>query len=121
MNEFYVYLYRNPMKCPEVRAKMRGVNHWAYGKTPYNKGVPMTSEQRAKLRAAFTGEKHPGYGKPCSDERRAAISKATTGIKKSTTINMRKPRRVVACPHCGKAGGANNMPRWHFDNCKEFA
>lgn len=23
----------------------------------------------------------------------------------------------VACPHCGKIGGKQNMRRWHFANC----
>lgn len=32
---------------------------------------------------------------------------------------MRKPKPVVACPHCGKEGGVGIMKRWHFDNCKE--
>lgn len=24
----------------------------------------------------------------------------------------------LKCPHCGRAGGASAMKRWHFDNCK---
>lgn len=32
---------------------------------------------------------------------------------------MRKPKPVVACPHCGKEGGVGIMKRWHFDNCKQ--
>lgn len=31
--------------------------------------------------------------------------------------NMRKPKRKVACPHCGLVGGGGAMKRWHFDNC----
>jgi hypothetical protein len=33
---------------------------------------------------------------------------ARIGIKQSLTT----------CPHCGKIGGSQTMPRWHFDNCK---
>lgn len=32
--------------------------------------------------------------------------------------NMRGPRAVVTCPHCGKEGGGGNMRRYHFDSCK---
>ena len=31
----------------------------------------------------------------------------------------RNPNKIqITCPHCGKTGGAVNMRRWHFDNCK---
>ncbi len=34
---------------------------------------------------------------------------------------LRKPKSTwYVCPHCNK-GGATNMTRWHFDNCKEKA
>lgn len=32
---------------------------------------------------------------------------------------MRKPKPIVACPHCGKEGGVGIMKRWHFDNCNQ--
>jgi len=28
------------------------------------------------------------------------------------------PRLKQTCPHCGFIGGAGNMQRWHFNNCK---
>lgn len=33
---------------------------------------------------------------------------------------LRKGRkyRKIACPHCGKIGGVNNMKQWHFNKCK---
>ena len=31
------------------------------------------------------------------------------------------PNKIqVQCPHCGKTGGAINMKRYHFDNCKSL-
>lgn len=31
------------------------------------------------------------------------------------------PNKVqVTCPHCNKTGGATNMKRYHFDNCKKI-
>jgi len=107
----------NPMKNPEVVERCSGKNHWASGLT--GSGHPSfgrkdTPEMIEAKRQRMLGRKMP----PCSDERREKIRKATTGVKKSTTINMRKPRGRVVCPHCGKEGGSNTMHRWHFDNCK---
>ena len=116
------YLLENPIHLREgVKEKVSGENHWAYGKPALNLGSKWTDEQRAAQSERFSGENHNMFGKPCSDERRAAIKAATTGVKKSTTINMCKPRSKVECPHCGKVGGSNTMHRWHFDNCKEKA
>lgn len=112
------YLLQNPIHLRDGVTAQSGENHWAYGKTGAlnpNFGRKDTPEQIAVKRQRLTGKKTG----PCTDERRAAIKAATTGVKKSTTINMRKPRSKVECPHCGKVGGANTMHRWHFDNCKD--
>jgi hypothetical protein len=111
----------NPMHRDEVRLKTSGKNHWNYGQPAANLGMKWTDEQRAAQSKRFSGEHHNLFGKPCSEARKAAIKAATTGVKKSTTINMRKPRSKVECPHCGKVGGSNTMHRWHMDNCKEKA
>lgn len=109
----------NPMHRDDVRLKTTGENHWAFGKPALNLGSKWTDEQRAAQSERFSGENHNMFGKPCSEARKAAIKAATTGVKKSTTINMCKPKSKVECPHCGKVGGSNTMHRWHFDNCKE--
>ena len=109
----------NPMYRPEVVAKTTGENHWNYGKPARNKGTHWTDEQRKAQSERFSGENHNMYGKPCSDERREAIRKATTGVKKSTTVNMCKPKSKEPCPHCGQMVDGGNMKRWHGDNCKE--
>lgn len=54
-----------------------------------------------KMKGKLSGEKHPFFGKG-----------ATTG--KNWKVEEQ------TCPHCGKKGGANNMKRWHFDNCKNI-
>lgn len=33
-------------------------------------------------------------------------------------LNNHPNKLQVTCPHCGKTGGAVNMKRYHFDNCK---
>ena len=43
------------------------------------------------------------------------IEKRKVASSKSRSNNNSK---VVECPHCGKQGGATNMSRYHFKNCK---
>lgn len=77
-----------------------------------------TDKQKQKISESLKGERHPNYGKPCDEARRQAIIKGTTGVKKSTTENMRKPKRKEQCPHCGIMASGGNLARWHRDNCK---
>ena len=39
-------------------------------------------------------------------------------IKNATAARTGVPHQKVTCPHCGQVGGARNMKRYHFDNCK---
>lgn len=64
---------------------------------------------------------------PHSQSRKDAIRKSKTGLLLTTEhrkniaagkIGKPHPISTTKCPHCGKVGGKNNMPRWHFDNCK---
>lgn len=59
--------------------------------------------------------------------RKDAIRKGKAGVKLQATHKaniaagkLGKPHPIgeSQCPHCGKIGGKNNMPRWHFNNCK---
>jgi len=107
----------HPIFSEESRNKNKGENHWAFGLTGQDHpsyGRKDTTEMIEIKRQRMLGRKMG----PCSDERRENIRNATKGVKKSTTINMCKPRSKVTCPHCNKEGGSNTMHRWHFDNCK---
>lgn len=77
-----------------------------------------TDEQKQKISDSLKGERNPNYGKPCDEARRQAIIKGTTGVKKSTTENMKKPKRKDECPHCGIMASGGNLAKWHMDNCK---
>jgi hypothetical protein len=78
-------------KCTdETKAKM----------SDSHKNKRLTEETKAKLR------------KPKSEEHKANLRKPKSQSPK------RKPHPQITCPHCGKTGGANNMKRYHFDNCK---
>lgn len=58
----------NPMKIPEIAAKISGENNPA-----------KLSEVRAKMSAALSGENHPMYGKKHTQETRKKMSKAHSG------------------------------------------
>jgi hypothetical protein len=77
-----------------------------------------TDDQKQKISESLKGERNPNYGKPCDEARRQAIIKGTTGVKKSTTENMKKPKRKEQCPHCGIMASGGNLAKWHMDNCK---
>lgn len=66
-----------------------------------NKGNVFSEEHRNKLAKAKLGVRH-------SEEHKRKIGDAQRGLK----------RPLKECPHCFKVGGAGNMKRYHFDNCK---
>lgn len=72
-----------------------------------------TDEQKKRI-----GESLKGKSNPCTEQRRQAIIAGTTGVKKSTTVNMKKPKRKDQCPHCGTWASGGNLAKWHMDNCK---
>jgi group I intron endonuclease len=88
-----------------------------------------THSESSKKMMGHVGNKY-WLGKKHSDETKQKIglkSKiANTGKIKSeeTKEKIRKAalsqiRKIIQCPHCGKIGKDNIMPRWHFDNCKK--
>ena len=88
-------------------------------------GYKHSAETLAKTRHDWTDEQKQriseslkGRSNPCSEQRRQAIIAGTTGVKKSTTINMKKPKRKEQCPHCGIMASGGNLAKWHMDNCK---
>lgn len=72
-----------------------------------------TDEQKQRISESLKGRSNP-----CSEQRRQAIIAGTTGVKKSTTINMKKPKRKEQCPHCGIMASGGNLAKWHMNNCK---
>lgn len=72
-----------------------------------------TDEQKKRISKSLKGKSNP-----CTEQRRQAIIAGTTGVKKSTTENMKKPKRKDQCPHCHKWASGGNLAKWHMDNCK---
>lgn len=109
----------HPIFSQEAREKNKGENHWAYGLTGEDNpsyGRKDTLEMIEAKRLRMLGKK---VG-PCTEERREAIRKATTGVKKSTTENMKKPKVKQECSVCGKLVDPGNLSRWHgIGKCSE--
>ena len=145
----------------------KSISQFKKGFTPWNKGIPMSTEtkdkvsiaklgtvrsidSRKKQSEAIKGSNNHNYGKQVpqktkddlrlarlgkpssrkgivlSQETKDKISVANTGriktpveLEKLRQAHLGKKQTIVECPHCNKSGGAQTMPRWHFDNCKE--
>ena len=108
------------------------------GREPWNKGMI----------GFKAGEQHHFYGKHRSEEERKNIGEGRKGKgmghhrlhseatkekikdaralqimtddtkKKIGDANRGNPKPKLTCPHCGINGGAPQLKRWHFDNCK---
>lgn len=92
----------------------------------WNKGLPMSDEQRLKFSVAKIGKTGNRLNKVNSEEHRLKISLAKKGkrladevYKKQGLSRLGKKQSIVTCPHCKKEGGNATMPRWHFDKCKQ--
>lgn len=115
-----------------------GKGNGQYGKIPWNRGMPMSDEQKQKIREK---NKDKFKGIPRSAEIKNKISNSLKGKVKSTvhkkkiseTLLGRKLsdatktkmslarkghiQKKLKCPYCEKIGGTT-MYRWHFENCK---
>lgn len=76
-------------RSPEYIAKKTGLKY----KQPRPRTAPNKNKGNPGSPAQFASAKANGI--------------ARIGIKQSLTT----------CPHCGKIGGSQTMPRWHFVNC----
>jgi len=104
-------------------------------------GRKVSEETRKKISEAGKGRQSPNLGKKMSDEQKKKISESLKGneLSEQTKTKISKSlkgrelseehkknlsknalsRPTLTCPHCGKSGSANNMKRYHFDNCKK--
>lgn len=82
----------------KISDSISGCNHHLFGKTH-------TEETKQKMSLSQKGENNGMFGKTHTEETKRKISKP-------------KPQAYIICPYCNKYGGASNMKRYHFDNCK---
>jgi hypothetical protein len=84
-------------------------------------GAKFTKEHKQKMKEAWKTRK------PMTAETKKKLSVAnTTGRKEKYYYykpkeGPRKPYEIVVCPHCGRSGSSNVMPRYHFDRCNRIS
>ena len=94
----------------------------------WNKGIPISEEQRIKLRNAKLGTIGNRKGKKNSPEHRAKIKAGKASAPKPILSEAGRNKIILAvrgykhiqatCIHCRTTGGVTGMARWHFDNCR---
>ncbi|HET8688396.1 MAG TPA: hypothetical protein VFM18_17435 [Methanosarcina sp.] len=82
------------------------------GRTAWNKGTKMKSQTLESNRKRSESNKKIIK----TDEWCKNISLAKKGVPNLKLKGKTRPKST--CPHCGLTGGAVNMNRYHFDNCK---
>ena len=101
-NSFYGRKHTNPEKCA------------SYGMLDKTH----SEETKKKMSESAMGKPGTNNGRkfgPRTEEQKKRISEATKlGMKNAKKPTM--PKKT--CPHCGLTGSANNITRYHFDNCK---
>jgi hypothetical protein len=92
------------------------------------KGIARLESTKQKLSEKLSGRTHTPEQKLAKSKRQKGRPKSPQWIekmtgRKNTLISDRlsgKPKPIIHCPHCSKAGGASAMYRWHFSNCKSL-
>lgn len=75
------------------------------------RGMTFSEEIKQKMSMSKIGNQNR-TGIPHTEETKRIISERTSDALKG------KPRKKSICPYCSQEGGAGNMTRFHFDNCK---
>ena len=105
----------------EKRNLPKGINHHQYGKPFPENTLRLALEARKNVPPWNKGKKGVQKGKCGPDNHNFGKPAYNRGIPMSEDHKekLRKPRKRIICPHCGKEGGAGStMQRYHFDNCK---
>lgn len=100
---------KNICMSPESKLKL-SQSKKALNRTPWNKGIPRTPEEKSKISSArISAAKDTvvwNKGKPHSAETLQKIAEKA------------KSRVMHTCPYCGKNAAGSNYSRWHGANCK---
>jgi len=85
------------------------------------KGVKLSDKHKEALSKNKKGMKGLHHSEETKDKIRLSRLGKKSSHSEEAKANMRKPKgpqKKIICPYCNKEGGASNMKRWHFDNCK---
>lgn len=108
----------------EAKAKMSEKAKLRPKRTYPNRG-PRTPESRLKnslsMKKLYQNKEYIHKGKSYEDlygPEEAELKKAKLRGPKGPRKNPTKKHDLITCPHCNKTGGAGNMHRYHFNNCR---
>lgn len=104
--------------CPGLVGSANGM----FGKKHSQTTKDQISKNNPWTGTAGTGT-HFNTGRKMTESAKEHLRNLFTGVKLSEEIKekMRKPKgpqTIMTCPYCQKSGGASNMNRYHFNNCK---
>jgi hypothetical protein len=133
----YQYYREEYIKRISLRNSGNGNPMYGIKLVPWNKGKktgPISEEIKRKIGLGNKNKivsdetkrkiSQSNKGKKISKETKEKISKALKGIskpcKEETKQKLRKPKKLLQCPHCNKIGGEPQMHQWHFQNCKKL-
>jgi len=93
------------------------------GNIPSNKGKPSNRKGIPNLGVtiALTGRPSKLKGRPSPNKGKKFGPASKESCDKRALSMLGKnigPQETVTCPYCNKMGGASNMKRYHFENCK---
>ena len=125
----------NHSSKPEVKTKIANtLKKWHQNNLSNRYGTVTPDDVKEKQSKAKQGELNPFFKKKHTEKNIELFSKNQRGSNNSfhgkkhsletkeylSMISSGIPKPTTQCPHCGKIGGINTMPRWHFNNCKEL-
>lgn len=124
-NPFYGKSHSEDSKS-RISTSKKGKN---LGRTPWMKGRNHSEDSKKKISEnnPYTGTfgKHPNNGRSHSKEAIEKIRESSIGRlhtedakRKISESKMGIRQKTLECPRCNKIGGASNMRRYHFENCK---
>ncbi|MEA3315437.1 MAG: NUMOD3 domain-containing DNA-binding protein [Campylobacterota bacterium] len=97
-NPFYGSVHSEESKS-KISLKNKGANNGMFGKK-HNDETKDKMKEKRKLQIP------PSLGKIWTEE------------EKKKLMKPKGPQVKLTCPYCNKEGGASNMKRYHFENCK---
>lgn len=115
------------------KSNLDSLNNWNYKHSDETRarmsesqlGKEKSEIHRSRISESQRGPLNHGFGKKRTEEVKRKISESKKGVPLSEENRRRiseslrgKSQKVIECPHCGSSGGASNMSRYHFDNCK---
>jgi hypothetical protein len=112
-----------------------GTHHWVgpeHNKSLIERGIhPFLNREAARQRNLkriaegthnLTGESNPVYKSISKGQHHFQTDNPSKKMIANGTHHFltNHPNKIqVTCPHCNRTGGATNMKRYHFDNCKK--